>query len=279
MNKPEPDRRGIDAKLELLRAWIRDHRPLVVAYSGGVDSALLTRVAVDEVGDDVVAALAVGPSLPRRERVIAERMARAMGVRLEILETREFEDERYLSNAGDRCYWCRSALVEALRPYASRRGAHLAYGAVPEDLGDDRPGMRAAEEGGVSAPLIEVGLTKKEVRELARRYQLEVWDKPASACLSSRVEVGERVTPGRLARIEAAEDGLLAMGFRQVRVRDHGTLARIEVGRDELERLLAPETRQRVAALVRQAGFEKVAVDLEGYRPAGSAGRLPALGE
>ena len=276
MNISDQDPQKLEQKLERLRAWLRAHRPLVVAYSGGVDSALLTRIAVDELGEEVRAALAVGPSLPQRERAVAERMAREMGVRLEILETREFEDERYLSNSGDRCYWCRSALVEALRPFAEQLGAHLAYGAVPEDLGDDRPGMRAAAEGGVGAPLIEAGLTKEDVRELARRYRLEVWDKPASACLSSRVVVGERVTPARLARIEKAEDGLLELGFRQVRVRDHGELARIEVGADEMDRLLDASLRRSVATIVRGAGFEKVAVDLEGYRPAGSMGRLPA---
>lgn len=249
---------------------------VVVAYSGGVDSTLLTQVAVDLLGPEAEAALAVGPSLPRREQREAVAAAEKMGIVLHLVETKEFDDPRYVANEGDRCFWCRSALVAALRPFARARGAALIYGAIPDDLGEDRPGMRAAEEGGMRAPLIEAGLTKADVRELARRRGISVWAKPASACLSSRVTVGLPVTPQRLARIEEAEEGLLALGFRVLRVRDHGKMARIEVGEEEISRLIEDEPRREVIRRVKGAGYESVVLDLEGYRPAGSVRRLPS---
>ncbi|RMF71186.1 MAG: ATP-dependent sacrificial sulfur transferase LarE [Acidobacteria bacterium] len=271
--------RTLADKEERLRAWLRDARRVVVAFSGGIDSALLLAVAHEELGEAALGVLVEGPSLPAHDRRDAEHLAARIGARLEIAAARELSDERYLSNGPDRCYWCRAALGETLRPIAQRERARMAYGAVVDDLGDDRPGMKAAEEAGIAAPLLEAGMTKADVRALARRLGLPVWDKPASACLSSRIPTGIRITPERLARVDRAESALRALGFGLVRVRDHGELARIECDAEGFRLLVRPDLRERAVAAVRAAGFARVSVDLEGYRPAGlAARRLPAAG-
>ncbi|UCF69100.1 MAG: ATP-dependent sacrificial sulfur transferase LarE [Acidobacteriota bacterium] len=264
--------RALEAKQARARALLRSLGRVVVAFSGGVDSSLLLRLATEELGAEAIAALAVGPSLAERERQSAIAVAEQIGCKLELIETKEFENPRYLQNDAERCFWWRSALVEALRPLARERDAVLVYGAITDDLGDDRPGMRAAERGGMRAPLLEAGLGKDEVRELARRSGLPVWDKPALACLSSRVPRGDPIRPERLARIERAEDAVLALGFRVVRVRDHGDgdLARLELGTEELPRAVAAPLRGRLEAAVRAAGYRFVCIDLRGYRAAGS---------
>lgn len=259
-----------------LRASIRALERAVIAFSGGIDSAVLLRVAVEELGDRALGVLAVGPSLPGRDRRDAVALAQRIGARLELVEATEFEDPRYLRNSADRCFWCRSALVEAVRPIAERERAVMLYGPVVDDLAEDRPGMQAAAAGGFRAPLLEAGLTKAQVREIARRLGLPIWDKPASACLSSRVPTGTPIDPAALARIDRAEEAVAGLGFRVVRVRDHGPVARLEVGADELPRLVDGPLRAQVVAAVREAGFDRVAVDLEGYRPAGLRLRLPA---
>jgi len=276
MNDPDVSNPALAEREATLRASIRALPRAVVAFSGGIDSALLLKVATEELGERALGVLAVGPSLPGRDRRDAVALAGRIGARLELVEAREFDDPRYVRNEGDRCYWCRSALVDVLRPIAEREGAAMLYGPVVDDLDEDRPGMRAAAAGGFRAPLLEAGITKADARVLARRLGLPVWDKPASACLSSRVPTGTPIDPGALARIDRAEEAVVALGFRVVRVRDHGGVARLEVGSDEIARLLDGDLRGKVLAAVREVGFRKVAVDLEGYRPAGLRMSLPA---
>lgn len=270
--------KDLEKKEANLRAIFRGMGRVIVAFSGGVDSATLLRFAVDELGADAVRALlAVGPSLPERDLVDARALAARIGVELETIETKEYDDERYLANGPDRCYWCRQALVDALAPIAEQGGAAVVYGALVDDLGDDRPGMKAAERGGIKAPFIDAGMTKSEVRELARRSDLPVWNKPASACLSSRIPTGTRISVDKLQRVDRAERALHELGFEMVRVRDHGDVARVELAPDDIEKAVGGEVRVRVVAAVREAGFHRVTVDLEGYRPAGlSAARLPS---
>ena len=269
-------RPGLDEREAAVRSSIRSLERAVVAFSGGIDSALLLRLATEELGDRALGVLAVGPSLPGRDRRDAVALADRIGARLELVEAREFEDPRYLRNEADRCFWCRSSLVDAVRPIAEREGAAMLYGPVLDDLDEDRPGMQAAAAGGFRAPLLEAGISKADARVLAQRLGLPLWDKPASACLSSRVPTGTPIEPEALARIDRAEEAVAALGFRVVRVRDHGDAARLEVGADEIGRLLDAELRREVLEAVRGTGFRKVAVDLEGYRPAGLKSRLPA---
>ena len=276
MNDPDDSNPALAEREATLRASIRALPRAVVAFSGGIDSALLLKVATEELGERALGVLAVGPSLPGRDRRDAVALAGRIGARLELVEAREFDDPRYVRNEGDRCYWCRSALVDVLRPIAEREGAAMLYGPVVDDLDEDRPGMQAAAAGGFRAPLLEAGITKADARVLAQRLGLPIWDKPASACLSSRVPTGTPIDPGALARIDRAEEAVVALGFRVVRVRDHGGIARLEVGSDEIARLLDGELRGKVLAAVREVGFRKVAVDLEGYRPAGLRMSLPA---
>lgn len=262
---------GLPQRRDRLFGLLRGMQRVIVAYSGGVDSAVLAWAAHQALGEAAVAAVAVSPSLPARELREAEDLAKVIGIRLEQITTREFEDERYLRNDGDRCYWCRHALVEALEPLARSRNAALVYGAIPDDLGDHRPGMQAAREGGVRAPLIEAGLGKDDVRALAREAGLAVWDKPASACLSSRIPVGRRVTVDALTRVDRAEEALSRLGFRVVRVRDHGEIARIELDPGDIPRLVDDAMRREVVESVRAAGYQRVTLDLAGYRPSGLA--------
>lgn len=276
MDGPSLSNPGLAEREAALRASIRALPAAVVAFSGGIDSALLLRIATEELGSRAMGVMAVGPSLPGRDRRDAVALAERIGARLELVEAREFEDPRYVRNDGDRCFWCRSALVDVVRPIAERLGAAMLYGPVVDDLDEDRPGMQAAQAGGFRAPLLEAGITKADARNLARRLGLPIWDKPASACLSSRVPTGTPIDSEALARIDRAEEAVAGLGFKVVRVRDHGGVARLEVGVEEISRLLAEDVREKVAEAVRQAGFRKVAVDLEGYRPAGLKGRLPA---
>jgi uncharacterized protein len=236
-----------------------------VAFSGGVDSGLVLSLAREALGDRVVAVTAVSASLPRREREACAAFAAELGAAHELLATTEVADERYAENTEARCYWCKVVVYDELAAWARERGvAALLDGTNADDASEHRPGRAAAAELGVLSPLAEAGATKSDVRALARRRRLSVWDKPAMACLSSRLPHGERVTPEALARIEAAEDVLVALGCRQVRVRAHGAVARIEVEADDLGRILA--VRGAVDAALRGLGFAHVALDLAGYR-------------
>jgi uncharacterized protein len=240
---------------------------MLVAFSGGVDSTLVLKVAHDLLGERSAALLAVSESLPQSERREAEALASWIGSRCHIVESRELQDPRYRANAGDRCYYCKSELFTLLERAARTMGFDaLAYGANLDDQGDFRPGMVAAGEHAVVAPLIEAGFGKAEIRAAARELGLPNWDKPARACLSSRIPRGTEVTPERLRAIELAEEGLYTLGFRQVRVRWHGEVARIELAPEEMTRLSDPALRARVSEVVRAGGFRFVAVDLDGYR-------------
>jgi len=272
---------GIEAALahERLRSVVGARESMLVAYSGGVDSTLVLKVAHDVLGARAAGLLAVSPSLPVAERQEAECLAAWIGIPLHVVTSREMESPAYRANGEDRCYFCKSELFGILENEAKKLGfASLAFGANIDDTGDFRPGMTAAEERRIVAPLIEAGLGKAMVRAVARGLRLPNWDKPARACLASRIPHGMEVTPERLAAVERAEEGLIGLGFRQIRVRHHGDVARIEVAEEEMARLEDPALRQAVSRAVRAAGFRYVALDLDGYRQ-GSLNPLKLLGD
>ncbi|HEY3330038.1 MAG TPA: ATP-dependent sacrificial sulfur transferase LarE [Capsulimonadaceae bacterium] len=258
----------IDEKLRVLRKTLKEMHSVVIGYSGGADSALLTRVAFDELGENAVAVMAISESYPRREQAEARELAAAIGVPLVTVETDELSNEQYASNPVNRCYYCKLELFVHLSKVAKERGIRwLAYGANHDDLGDYRPGQVAASEFGARAPLIEAGLTKPEIRHISRELGLPTWSKPAMACLSSRFPYGTRITAELLAKVEQAEDYLRGeLGFRQVRVRHHDTIARIEIAADEMGRLLDPDLRDQVSARIKALGYAFVAVELAGFR-------------
>jgi pyridinium-3,5-biscarboxylic acid mononucleotide sulfurtransferase len=251
-------------RLDAARAIVRDLGSVLIAYSGGVDSTLLLKLALDELGDSAVAVLASSPAYPESEQIEARLLAVSLGARLMEVSTSEVELEAYARNNPDRCFHCKEELFETLEPVQRQLGlASLAYGATADDAGDHRPGHGSAIRRGVRFPLLEAGLGKPEIRAAARELGLPNWNKPSFACLSSRIPHGTQVTVQALRQIEAAEDALKALGFKQVRVRHHGDVARIEVDVAEIGRLVAE--RDRVVDAVRKAGYKFVSADLEGY--------------
>jgi uncharacterized protein len=254
-------------KQELLFAQLHGLGSTLVAYSGGADSSYLAWAAHRSLGEKALAVTALSPSFSAHDRQQALVFVREAGIRHEFIETSEFENPLYVANNSDRCYHCKTELFGKLASLRDARGfAAVAYGVNVDDLRDFRPGHRAASEYGVLAPLLDAGLAKAEVRELSRRAGLSTWDRPASPCLSSRLPYGVPVTIENLSRVEQAESGLRALGFREFRVRAHGELARIEIALEELPRAFQPELTRVLSERVRQAGFTYVTLDLEGYR-------------
>lgn len=255
------------SKEKRLLEALAGHGSLLVAYSGGVDSAYLAHAAHLALGDSVIAVTAVSPSYPRSHREMAERVAREAGFAHRFVHTNELDDANYASNPTNRCYFCRTELFELLEQVRREEGiAAVAYGINTDDTGDHRPGHLAAEEHRVQAPLLDAGLGKAEIRALSRAAGLPSADIPASACLASRIPYGMEVTAEKLEQIDRAEDALRELGYRQVRVRHHGDLARIELAPDELPRALDPGEAQRMSVALHGAGFRWVSLDLDGYR-------------
>ncbi|HET7873490.1 MAG TPA: ATP-dependent sacrificial sulfur transferase LarE [Terriglobales bacterium] len=239
----------------------------LVAYSGGVDSAYLAWAAHKVLGRDMLAVIADSPSLARTLLKDAIAFAQEQGIPLEILQTQEMERSEYVRNDLERCFHCKDELFQGMENFAARNSFNaIAYGVNVDDQGDFRPGQKAARRHHVAAPLLEAGLTKAEVRELARAAGLRVWDKPASACLSSRIEYGQPVTREALAAVEQGEDALRALGFRQFRVRHHGEIARIEIATEEMDRALTPAMFQEFTRVFKSLGFTYVTLDTEGFR-------------
>ena len=254
-------------KLEALRALFRGEGRWVVTFSGGIDSAFVLAVAVQERGDDVLAVTALSPTLPAVEQQECERLAAQLGARLHLVESREMEVEGFYTNPEDRCFYCKQELYRVARAEALSLGfEHVADGVNSDDLGDYRPGLIAADEARIVHPLIEVGMDKADVRGAALSLGLDIWHKPAFACLSSRFPYGTHITPERLKMVGDVELLLKELGFRQVRVRYHDDVCRIEVRPVDIPRVVEAATRARIIEVALAVGFSYVAVDLQGYR-------------
>jgi pyridinium-3,5-biscarboxylic acid mononucleotide sulfurtransferase len=257
----------IERKWDHLKALLHDMHLAVLAYSGGVDSSLLLKAAAEAMGPHVIAVTAVSETYPSGELLAAQEFARTLGVTHKVLHTKELDSEAFLKNTPDRCYHCKTELFAKLRGMAETEGiAFVIEGSNTDDLKDHRPGRKAATEFDVRSPLVEAGISKAEVRELARMLNLSVWDKPSLACLSSRIPYGTRITAEMLRTIESAEDQLRGLGFRQLRVRHHGETARIEIERADFPRLLEDGAAGTITEALRKLGFTYVCLDLEGYR-------------
>jgi pyridinium-3,5-biscarboxylic acid mononucleotide sulfurtransferase len=264
---PEARKAGALAKQQRVLDSIRPLDSLLIAFSGGADSAYLAWAAHKAIGNRALAVTGLSPSFSRHDREHAESCVRVLSLPHEFIETREFENPLYLANQADRCYHCKHELFERMEGLArERKFQAIAYGINADDTGDFRPGHRAAKEHHILAPLLDAGLRKAEIRLLSRMAGLPTWDRPASPCLSSRVPYGTSVTPELLEKIERAEAAVRELGFRQFRVRAHGELARIELALEELPRGLQMDLAQRLAPRFKDLGFQSVALDPEGYR-------------
>jgi uncharacterized protein len=257
----------LDEKERLLFRLLRDLEGVIVAYSGGTDSAYLAWAAHKVLGDRAIAITADSASIPTSHKRDAEAFARECGFRHEYIETHEFENPDYVKNDKNRCFHCKDELFQQLEAFAQARSfTHIVYGVNKDDLGDYRPGQLAAKIHEVKAPLVDAGLSKAEIRELSKRAGLSTWNRPAAACLSSRVPYGTPVTPETIKTIEQGEEAVRALGFRQFRVRFHGDLVRIEIAKEELPKALTAENASAFSGIFKQLGFLYVTLDLEGYR-------------
>jgi len=260
-----------------LQANLRQLGRILVAYSGGVDSAYLAWAAHRALGNDMLAVIADSASLARTHLADALAFANEQGIPVEVISTSELDRPEYARNDGQRCFHCKDELFAVMEQLRSARGFDtIAYGVNLDDQGDFRPGQEAARQHHVAAPLLAAGLTKLEIRELARQAGLRIWDKPASACLSSRIEYGRPVTSEALEVIERGEDAIRALGFRQFRVRHHGEIVRIEIAREEMDRALNPAMAAQFTAIFKSLGFQFVTLDLEGFRSGSMNSLLPA---
>ncbi len=273
MSLPErPQAPGLEAALDDLKGVLGEIGRVVVAFSGGADSALLAKVAHQALGPEhALCVTAVSPSFASDEEEHCRALVAEWGLRWQTVETSEMEDPRYVANGADRCARCKDALMASLGPVAAAESATVVLGVNTDDLGDHRPGQAAAAAAGARFPLVEAGLAKADVRALSKLLGLSTWDRPAAACLASRLPYGTPVTAPRLRAVDAAESGLRALGLRELRVRHHGAVARVEVAERELA--MAWTLREEVVAAVKAAGYEFVALDLEGFR-SGSMNRL-----
>ncbi|MCB1020009.1 MAG: ATP-dependent sacrificial sulfur transferase LarE [Acidobacteria bacterium] len=267
----------LESKQDKLFALLEEMGEAMVAFSGGTDSAYLAWAAHQALGDKAVAITADSASIPGSHKRDAEDFVARFGIRHQYIDTHEFDNPDYVRNDQNRCFHCKDELFTRLAETGKELGfANIIYGVNVDDQGDYRPGHRAAREHGVRAPLLEAGMTKADIRELSRREGLPTWDRPAAACLSSRIPYGVSVTPERIRQIESGEEALKQLGFRVFRVRYHNELVRIELGADELPRALDPAMAARFAAIFKQLGFQYVTLDLEGYRQGSLNEVLPA---
>ena len=267
----------LSQKEQKLFEVLRGLERVIVAYSGGTDSAYLAWAAHNVLGERAVAITADSASIPASHKRDAEGFVRNFGIPHEYIETREFENPDYLKNDANRCFHCKDELFTRLEEVARERGiANIIYGVNQDDLGDYRPGQNAAQQHRVKAPLVEAGLSKAEIRELSRIAGLPTWDRPAAACLSSRIPYGTPVTIQNIKTVEVGEEEMKALGFRQFRTRFHGELVRIEIARDEMEKALNLEMAGKLTAIFRKLGYQFVTLDLQGYRQ-GSFNELLAL--
>ncbi|TET26985.1 ATP-dependent sacrificial sulfur transferase LarE [Candidatus Aerophobetes bacterium] len=265
-------------KLEILKEILRETESALIAYSGGVDSTFLLKIARDTLGSDVLAVTADSPTYPSQEIQEAKALARKLSVRHLTIETEEFADSNFISNPPDRCYYCKKELFSKLRKIARENHLnHILDGSNLDDEKDFRPGMRAAREFGVRSPLREAGFTKEDIRQLSKELDLATWNKPALACLASRFPYGKPLTKQDLGRVGKAEKLLRDMGIGQIRVRHHGHIARIEVPRGEINRFLSDSFRKKLVDKLKELGYTYVTLDLEGYRTGSMNEVLPHL--